>query len=257
MRYENSTELCGQCHSQAEFFEDSAHFKAGLECTSCHGQGTHFAHGHESAVINHTWGIYGMHYPYNQTTAEEPIVCSTCHTQSWATSQLGVIQSLTTELITNVTQAIENAKAAIGIANQTSGANQTQINLATEMVEAAEDYIYDIERDSSEGFHNPEQTFAMLGWASHLANEAQVLAFEGLVSEKTTLEAQVSSLETQVTSLQNQTNTLQTDIEDLEVKIGNLESAAATVPYLYAGMGLAIGFVVGAVIIFMLRRGKP
>ncbi len=234
---------------------------AGLECTSCHGQGTHFGHGAVSPMINHTWGVYGMYYPYNQTTAEEPIVCSTCHTQSWATSQLGVIQGLTTELVTNVTQAIDNAKATLTIANQTSGVNQTEINQLLAMVEVAEDHIHDVERDSSEGFHNPEQTFAILSAAAHLASEAESTALEAraaaLASEATTLGTQVSSLQNQVTSLQNQTSTLQSDIEGLEEKIGGLESAAETVPYLYGGLGLAIGFIVGAAIVFLVRRGKP
>ncbi len=222
-----------------------------MECTSCHGKGTHLSHGHVSDLVNHTWRLYGTHYPYNQTAAEEPVVCSTCHTQSWATSQLGVIQSLTTELITNVTQAIENAKTSIDVANQTSGANQTKIALATDMVETAEDYIDDVERDSSEGFHNPEKTTAMLGQAAHLANGAQSLAFEALASEATTLEAQVASLE-------NQTSTLQTDIENLQDRIDSLESTAATVPYLYAGLGLAIGFIVGVAILYaVVWRRKP
>jgi len=261
LRYEDSTELCGQCHSQAELFEDSAHSKAELECTSCHGQGTHSAHGSVSAVINHTWGIYGMYYPYNQTIAEEPIVCSTCHTQSWATSQLGVIQGLTTELVTNVTEAIDDAGATITIANQTSGVDQTEIDGAVAMVEAAEDYIHDVESDNSEGFHNPEQTFAILSAAAHLASEAESTALEAraaaLASEATSLGAQVSSLQTQVTSLQDQTATLQEDIESLEAKIDDLESTVATVPYLYGGIGLAIGFIIGAAIVFVVRRGKP
>jgi len=260
LRYEESTELCGQCHSQAEVFENSAHFNAGLECTSCHGQGTHLAHGAVSPMINHTWGVYGMYYPYNQTTAEEPIVCSTCHTQSWATSQLGVIQGLTTELVTNVTQAIDKAKAAITIANQTSGVNQTKIGELLAMVEIAEDYIHDVERDSSEGFHNPEQTFAILSAAAHLASEAKSTALEAraaaLASDVTTLGAQVASLQNQVSSLQNTITTLQGDIAGLEAKIDSLESTAATVPYLYGGLGLAIGFIIGAAILFMVQRGK-
>ncbi|NIU38753.1 ammonia-forming cytochrome c nitrite reductase subunit c552 [Candidatus Bathyarchaeota archaeon] len=261
LRYENSTELCGQCHSQAELFEDSAHSKAGLECASCHGQGSHFAHGHESATINHTWGVYGMYYPYNQTEAEEPIVCSTCHTQSWATSQLGVIQDLTTGLVTNVTETIDDAKAAITIANQTSGVDQTEIDEAEAMVEAAEDYLHDVDRDGSEGFHDPEQTFAILSTAAHLASDAESKALQArsdaLASETTSLEAQVSSLETQVTSLEDQTTTLQSDIETLEAKIDDLESASTTVPYLYGGIGIALGFAVGAAIVFFVRRGKP
>ncbi len=256
MRFESSTELCGQCHGQAELFENSAHSLAELECTSCHGQGTHFAHDRESAVVNHTWGLFGMFYPYNQSISEEPIVCSSCHTQSWATTQLGVIQGVTAGIITNVTKSIGNAKASIDVANQTSGANQTQLNAALSMIDEAEDLLHDLERDGSTGFHNPEQSFAMLGEAAHLSNEAQLLAFESIASEKTALETQVSSLEAQVTSLQNQTDTLQTDIEGLETKIDDLESAAATVPYLYGGLGLAVGFIIGAAILFVARRGK-
>ncbi len=260
LRYEGSIELCGQCHSQAELFEDSAHSRAELECTSCHGQGTHFAHGHVSELVNHTWGVYGMYYPYNQTLAEEPVVCSTCHTQSWATSQLGVIQGLTSELVANVSHAIDEAAAAITTANQTDGIDETKIAEALAMVEAAEEYMDDVERDGSDGFHNPEQTFAVLSTAAHLASDAESLVLEArataLANEATTLGAQVSSLQSQVTSLQDQTATLQGDIANLEAKIDDLESAAATVPYLYGGVGLAIGFIVGAVIVFLVRRGK-
>jgi hypothetical protein len=45
--------------------------------------------------MNHTFGIYGMFYPYNQTAGEEPVVCGSCHSQEGATNQLGVIQTLT------------------------------------------------------------------------------------------------------------------------------------------------------------------
>ncbi len=172
-----------------------------------------------------------------------------------------MIQGLTTELVTNVTQAIDNAKAAITISNQTSGVDQTEIDESLAMVETAEDYIHDVERDSSEGFHNPEQSFAILSAAAHLASEAESTALEAraaaLESEATSLTAQVSSLQTEVTSLQNQTATLQDDIGSLEEKIDKLESTAATVPYLYGGLGLAIGFIVGAAIVFVVRRGKP
>ncbi len=202
-----------------------------------------------------------MYYPYNQTIGEEPIVCSTCHTQSWATSQLGVIQGLTTELVTNVTRAIDDARVSITTANQTSGVDQTKIDESLAMIETAEDYVSDVERDHSEGFHDPEQTFAILSAAAHLASEAESRALEAraaaLASEAAGLEGQVTSLQNQVTSLQNQADTLQGDIDTLEVKIDDLESAATTGPYLFGGIGLAIGFIVGAAIVFLVRRGKP
>lgn len=263
LRFKNSTELCGQCHTgshhpQYDVFLEGPHDMAGVECASCHGKGTRLFHGDEEPWFNHTFRIYNTFYPFNQT---EPIVCSSCHTQSWATSQLGVIQGLTTEFITNVTQAIDDAKAAVTVANQTSGVNETKIDEAMSKVETAEGYVHYMENDGSQGFHNPEKTFKILSTAAHLASEAESTALEArataLASEATTLKAQVSSLQNQVTSLQNQTTTLQQDIANLEAKIDDLESTTATAPYLYGGIGLAIGFIIGAIIIFAVRRRKP
>ena len=260
LRYEESTELCGQCHSQAEVFENSAHFNAGLECASCHGQGTHLSHGAASPMINHTWGIYNTFYPYNQT---EPLVCSSasgCHDQTWATSQLSVIQSLTDELIANATSSIDNANAAITFANQTNRVNATKISLASSMVTTAQSKLKDVKDDGSGGLHNPEETYTLLSEATRLANEAQSTASaaraDALSTQATDLQTQVSNLQNQVSTLQNQTSTLQNDIGNLETKIDELQSTAATTPYMYGGLGLAIGFVIGAAILFTLRRGK-
>jgi len=260
LRYAEVSELCGQCHLQAEVFSDSAHSRAGLECVNCHGQGTQLSHGATAFVFNHTWAVYGMYYPYNQTRAEEPIVCSNCHTQEWATTQLGVIQDLTTELMNNVTQVITNAKATIIDANQTSGVDPAKITSASTTVNAAQSTIDIIGNDKSMGFHNPEKTFSMLGDAARLAGEAQMTALtakaealgENLTSvqnERLALQTQISSLQAQVSSLQNQTTTLQS-------RIDSLSSSTTTAPYLYGGVGLAIGFVVGAAILFAVRKRK-
>jgi chromosome segregation ATPase len=192
-----------------------------------------------------------MFYPYNQTL--QPVVCSNCHTQEWATSQLGVIQSLTDELVANATNTVDKAKAAITVANQTSGVDKTKLTSASSMVETAESILESINRDASKGFHNPEQTYTVLGEAARLAGEAQSTA---LTARADALSTQSTDLQTQVSNLQNQVSTLQTDISDLETKIDGLQSTVATVPYLYGGIGLAIGFVIGAAILFVLRRGK-
>ena len=249
LRYEESTELCGQCHSQAEVFEDGAHSRAGLECTSCHGQGTFLSHGEESPVMNHTWRVYGMHYPYNQTRGEEPIVCSNCHTQEWATTQLGVIQELTEELVANVTQGIDNAKAAITLANQTAGVNKTIVGEAARNIETAEDILGSMERDGSKGFHNPEQTYAELSEASRLASGAEITALSAKAEALGQNVTQIASLQAQILSLQNQTTTLQG-------RIDSLQASTTTTPYLYGGVGVAIGFVVGAAIMFAVRKRK-
>lgn len=260
LRYENSTAQCGQCHSQATVFQNSAHYNAGLECISCHGQGTHLSHGSPVAVLNHTWGIYNTFYPYNQT---EPLVCSSapgCHNQTWATSQLGVIQGLTGELIANATSSIDNAKAAITLANQTSGVDAAKIASAQSMVTEAESKLDDVSTDASGGLHNPEGVFAILSDAARLATEAQSIAqtakTDALSTQSTDLGTQVSTLQNQVSTLQNQTVTLQGDIDTMQAKIDELQSTGATSPYLYGGLGLAIGFVIGAAVLFVLRRGK-
>jgi len=261
LRSESPTELCGQCHSGShhpdyDIFIGSPHEEAGLECTSCHGQGTHLSHGEVSSWFNHTFAIYNTFYPYNQT---EPMVCSNCHTGEsfdWAVSQLELIQNSTPDLITTVTQLIDEAKAVITIANQTSGANQTKIAEALALIEEAETLVDYVEHESSGGFHNPQA----LSEATHLATEAELVAIsaraEALGETVTSLEAERLILQAQISNLQNQTATLQDDIEDLEARIDDLESTAATVPYLYAGIGLAIGFIIGAAIIFLVRRGK-
>lgn len=192
-----------------------------------------------------------MFYPYNQTL--QPVVCSDCHTQEWATSQLGVIQSLTDELAANATSTIDRARAAITVANQTSGVDKTKLTSASGMIETAESILDSIDRDASKGFHNPEQTYAFLGEAARLASEAQSTALEARANA---LNTQSTDLQTQVSNLQEQLSTLQTDLSDLQTEIEGLQSTVATAPYLYAGMGLAIGFVVGVALLFVLRRGK-
>lgn len=243
LRYENSTELCGQCHSgshnpQYELFTGSSHEEAGVECASCHGQGTQLFHGSEESWYNHTFQIYNTFYPYNQT---EPMVCGTCHTGEsfdWAVSQLELIQNSTVDLLITVTQLIDEANATITTANQTSGVDRTKIEEAQTLFEAAVNYAMYVENDGSEGFHNPDA----LTEAAQLATEAKTLATSAIAT---------ANLETQI-------STLEGDVENLEERIDSLESAAATVPYLYAGLGLAIGFIVGAAILYaVIGRRKP
>lgn len=216
LRFENSTEMCGQCHTgyhpTYESFTTGPHSKAGLECASCHGQGTRLFHGQESTWFNHTFWIYNTFYPYNQT---DPIVCSSCHAQSWATIQLGLIQGLTEETISNASQAITEAENAVNAANQTSGVNMTKVNEASEMVDAANSYLTQIQHEGSKGFHNPEQSYTLLIDATRLANAANALAQE----------ARAEALGTQASNL-----------------------------YLYLGGGIVVGLVIGALIIYLIKR---
>jgi predicted CXXCH cytochrome family protein len=178
LRESSQTEMCAQCHDAPPrhlnyaLFIEGPHEKAGLECTSCHGQGTRLRRGSVSDWFNHTFGIYETYYPYNQT---DPTVCSSCHDQTWATTQLDIIQGTVGELVANVSKAIVSAQSAITMANQTSGIDSTKVDQARTQLADAESWVTYVERDGSGGLHNPEQTYQVLGEAWRLANEVEAL----------------------------------------------------------------------------------
>jgi predicted CXXCH cytochrome family protein len=229
LRLESITELCGQCHTgtthypQYDFYIEGPHEKAGVECTQCHGEGTHLAHGSISETFNHTFGIYDTYYPYNQT---DPVTCSKCHDQTWATTQLGVIQTTAENIIENVTEAIHEADAAISSASQVSGVDQAKIDEAMELFETAEALVESVEADKSRGLHNPEGSFELLSEALVLASEASSLV-NNAVQEVTS--SQLSSIQ-----------------EDLSSVQGNLN---ITETYMYIG---AIGGIIGGLFLGLL-----
>ena len=69
LRLESTTELCGQCHTgtthypQYDVYIEGPHEKAGVECTQCHGEGTHLVQGSIGETFNHTFGVYDTYYP--------------------------------------------------------------------------------------------------------------------------------------------------------------------------------------------------
>ncbi len=179
LRQETPTDTCKQCHDAPShhvnyaLFIEGPHEKAGLECTSCHGQGTHLAHGAVSETFNHTFGIYNTHYPYNQT---DPMVCTQCHTESWATSQLKVIQDTVKEVLTNATQMYNDANTAISSANLTVGVDSSKVKQASDLAKASKSLIDYVNNDKSNGFHNPEKTYQLLSEAMTDASLAKSMA---------------------------------------------------------------------------------
>jgi predicted CXXCH cytochrome family protein len=236
LREETQTETCGACHTgtlhhpQYDLFTEGPHEKAGLDCTSCHGQGEALIRGSVTEHFNHTFAIYDTYYPYNQT---DPLVCTKCHDQTWATTQLGIIQGTTEEVIANVTKAIHEADTAIATASQTSGVDQTKITEAVELFEEAEHWVEYVENDKSSGLHNPEATFELLSEAWRLAGKANSLA----------INAQQEATSGQLTSVQEDLSNVQEDLSNVQ---GNLNS---TQTYMYVG---AIGGIIGGLILGLL-----
>jgi predicted CXXCH cytochrome family protein len=233
LEVESITELCGTCHTgtnhhpQYDVYIEGPHEKAGVECTSCHGEGTRFVRGNVAEWFNHTFAIYNTFYPFNQT---DPLVCGECHDQTWATAQLGVIQETTETIVVNVTEAIHEAEAAISSASNVSGVDQVQIDEATELFEEAELLLEHVEADASSGLHNPEGLFESLSEALQLAGEATILANEA-VQEVTA--SQLSNAQTDLSSVRGILSSTQT--------------------YMYVG---AIGGIIGGLILGLLVGRK-
>jgi formate-dependent nitrite reductase cytochrome c552 subunit len=154
------------------------------------------------------------------------VACSKCHDQTWATTQLGVIQETTENIVVNVTEAIYEADAVITSASEVSGVDQAKIDEAIELFEAAEELVEIVEADSSSGLHNPEGSFELLSEALGLAGEASNLA-NMAVQEVTS---------SQLSSVQEEFSTVQ----------GNL---ATTEMYMYVG---AIGGIIGGLFLGLL-----
>lgn len=249
LRYETADELCAMCHvgshnPQSEMYPEGPHDRADVECVDCHGQGVRLWHGSEDEWFNHTFGIYNTYTPYNQT---EPMVCSACHELEWATEQLEVIELLSEGFAENATEVVESALSAIETVSGLSGVSEADITEATELAEEAESIIDYVVADASGGLHNPEKTYAMLSYASQLANEAMTSALEAessaLSSDVSSLESDVSSLESEKSDLQDQVTGLQSEVSTLETEVSDLEASSGS-----GTMNLAIGGIVGVII---------
>ncbi len=108
---------------------------------------------------------------------------------------------MTIDLIANITHIIEDTEAAIVIANETGGVDKARIDLAYSKLEEAKSNLHLAEYDGSEGFHDPEGTFRILGEAALLGSESKSLALEALREAETgRIEAE---LQAQVSNMQN------------------------------------------------------
>ncbi len=260
LRNETPDDLCEQCHvgshhPQSEFHPDGPHDRADSECVDCHGQGTRLWHGAVDEWFNHTFWIYNTYYPYNQT---EPMVCSKCHDLEWSTEQLEVIETLTAAMIANATEVVEKAEAAIEAANATSGVSEIDITGAAGLAEEADSIISYVAADASGGLHNPEKTYTMLNYATHLASEAESSALSAKASalgrEVSSLETSVSSLESDKSSLESQVATLESQVSSLEGEVEASEAQISSGRMTNIGIGAIVGVIIGAAAVFFLTK---
>lgn len=245
-------------HTQAELFSGSVHYASGVTCVSCH-----MALDTKSAVAydlrNHTMIVKSYEtYEYSCGQAVG------CHKEQleklpeWAEQRIEEIQTTVVGIIEKAEGAVASAEAAITIANETAGVDKTAIENAAKVLLNAKSYLRFVEADASMGFHNPTYALSLLNTALAYARQAESTALQAraevLGETVTSLEAERAALQAQVSTLQEQVSTLQADIETLETKVEELEATVATVPYLYLGGGIVVGFAIGALVIYAIRR---
>jgi predicted CXXCH cytochrome family protein len=252
LRYEESNELCAQCHlgshhpqSEEDVYPAGPHAKADVECVNCHGAGEHFAHGHESPWFNHSFGIYGIYYPNNVT---EPLACAQCHELEWAIEQYEVVETTTETMVHSAEEIFEAAYTII----EGAGLSEAKATELTEAVDAASDIVHYWVADSSGGLHNPEGGFAAISAAAHAANDA---ALEALELSSDAMSDVVSGLESEKSSLETQVNTLESKVSDLEAEIEELSAQGGGIPG-FPTSSIILGLLISAAALYLVIKPK-
>jgi hypothetical protein len=173
---DNSTELCGLCHSGSRYpmydvFNDGPHALTGIvECVSCHGwqQGAH------GAVTNHTFYIVNA----TATCGQGP----QCHEgqEAWALNQLEEIQSSFDALVSDFETEATAFETTVMAYNATAGADYELTSYVLGVVDDASSTVSYYQADSSSGFHDPTGTFNALNSAFRDLLNAEAYYYENL-----------------------------------------------------------------------------
>lgn len=237
-------------HAQGEVFTGSVHYASNVTCVQCH-----MALDTKSAVAydlrNHSMTVESYNtYKYS---CGQAVGCHQEQGTEWAEERVEEIQTVVKTTLEKVGEAITLAEGAIKTANQTAGVSPTAIEEASNLLLQAKSYSSFVEADGSLGFHNPTYALSTLNTALEYAAKARAKA---LGETTTILEAERAALQAQVSNLQSQISTLQEDVNSLTAKVEELETAGATVPYLYGGVGLIVGLLIGAAILYAVKGRK-
>ncbi|MFX1482480.1 MAG: ammonia-forming cytochrome c nitrite reductase subunit c552 [Promethearchaeota archaeon] len=173
---DNSTELCGLCHSgdrypMYDLFTTGPHGLTGIvECTNCHGwqQGAH------GPVTNHTFYIINA----TATCGQGP----ECHEgqEAWAINQLEEIQSSFDALVTDLTTEASALETTVTDYNATAGADHDLVDYVLGVVDDASSTVSYYNGDRSHGFHNPMGAFDALNSAFRDVIDAKAYFYENM-----------------------------------------------------------------------------
>ncbi|WP_309491937.1 ammonia-forming cytochrome c nitrite reductase subunit c552 [Candidatus Hecatella orcuttiae] len=276
-------------HTTGEIFTaiGSVHYASGVTCVDCH-----MALDTKTAIAydlrNHTMTVqsYGT-YDY---TCGQAIGCHKEQGAEWAEQRILDAQTLFSESLEKAEAAISSAETTIITANETAGIDMATLKEAEELLLKAKSRFAYAEADGSEGFHNPTYTQMLLAAALDYAAKAELTASKAIADatiatlapaeQVETLRAEVSRLQDEISDLQKQNNALKSQNEDLrklnsdlenqvsslqaqvsslQDRVAELEAAAPPrvgMLYVYLAIGVVVGIIIGAAVIFAVKRGK-
>jgi len=146
---------------------DSTHFKAGVACADCHMPYTRDG---AAKFSNHN-----VHSPLLAPEA----ACGQCHTDvAYVVNRVATIQAQVNERLLATEDAIIDAVNAIKAASLTGKADPAQLDEARQLHRHAQMMWDFIAAENSMGFHNPEEALRILGKATDLARQSQIIAIQ-------------------------------------------------------------------------------
>jgi len=174
IRGENSTELCGQCHTESrhptyDVWRGGAHDLTGVvECTSCHG----YREGSHGPEMNHTFFVL----------PEDACNQTGCHDNNldWALGQLEEIQSSFDDLVADFEAEATAFETIVMTYNATEGADYEFVSDVLDMVDAASTTVGYYGYDGSSGFHDPMETFDAVNSAFRDLLDAEAYFYENM-----------------------------------------------------------------------------
>ena len=175
IRADNSTELCGLCHTESrhptyDVWKEGAHDLTGVvECTSCHG----FQQGGHGPTMNHTFAVFP-----DDSCGQGP----ECHEgqEDWAINQLEEIQSAFDDLVEDFETEAAAFETIVLAYNATVGADLTLVTDVLDIVDTASTTVGYYVYDGSSGFHDPMETFDALNSAFRDLLDAKAYYYENL-----------------------------------------------------------------------------
>lgn len=249
----DTSELCGQCHGNLRF-PDTDHLSYNVltgtggvgvsdrktmpdaTCTDCHMYASDVDGANSAMYHGHSWAI-----TVKEDNGHDSVSCTNCHSNMTLEVANNFIDEFRLRFETTYVITQTNVAATADLMK-----NVDDATLQNKLFDAQSNLAY-AESDESSGFHNHEYLLSLLQNANSKALELRSTIYHQI---STKLEKKVNSLE-----LTNARNVeLNMTVTHLNDEIATLKSTNASLPYMYGGIGLVIGLIIGVAGISLIKR---